>query len=187
MSTWIRWVCSEFLQHVICTLMYLVWPWCLNVHVHLDWQRWDRSLCTHTWGLCCSNTCLLWSACVGTVLLKSCVFATGGLFSRPRREGGGRAELPQQQAEDSDCLLWQLDKPGLSRAPDPVWTTSTQDLIHSADQPSLPTWLFIMVHNICLYSVLLFYISNKMFFSLFLCNVLVHFSLRLVDDKDINY
>lgn len=91
MSTWIRWVCSEFLQHVICTLMYLVWPWCLNVHVHLDWQRWDCSLCTHTWGLCCSNTCLLWSACVGTVLLKSVSLLQVASLAGP----GGKVEVEQ--------------------------------------------------------------------------------------------
>lgn len=35
---------------------------------------------------------------------------TDSLSGWTRRESGGGAELPQQQAEDSDCLLWQLDK-----------------------------------------------------------------------------
>lgn len=35
---------------------------------------------------------------------------TDSLSGWSRRKGGGGAELAQQQAEDCDCVLWQLDK-----------------------------------------------------------------------------
>lgn len=62
--------------------------------------------------------------------------------------------------------------------------------IHSADQPgpAYPPAIFcIFIISVFILSFYSTFEPNKMFFSLFLCNVLVHFSLRLADDKDINY
>lgn len=36
--------------------------------------------------------------------------STDSLSGWSRRKGGGGAEPAQQQAEDCDCVLWQLDK-----------------------------------------------------------------------------
>lgn len=56
---------------------------------------------TFTGGKCFQSLC---------DLLLRVRLSPGSLFGWTRGEGGGGAELPQQQAEDRDCLFWQLDK-----------------------------------------------------------------------------
>lgn len=50
-----------------------------------------------------------WSTCLKIYYNLVHLF-TDSLSGWSRRESGGGAELPQQQAKDCDCLLWPLDK-----------------------------------------------------------------------------